>query len=145
MDYNFALRHDESDSTMTKVIHRETDSRSTRLSSNYGLHYINKSVTWISIGKELNLIGQMKVIRVARAYITSRLESIQIPAMEYHNLNKMIQEKKKILFVKASLTFILFLQGSYVQWNRFGLNKFHIVTDSTRKELIYHLSTSNKL
>ena len=45
MDYNFALRHDESDSTMTKVIHRETDSRSTRLSSNYGLHYINKSVT----------------------------------------------------------------------------------------------------
>ena len=37
------------------------------------------AVTWISIGNELNLIGQMNVIRVARAYITSRFESIQIP------------------------------------------------------------------
>ena len=33
----------------------------------------------MSIGKALNRIGQMNVILVARAYITSRLESIQIP------------------------------------------------------------------
>ena len=43
------------------------------------------AVTWISIGNELNLIGQMNVIRVARAYITSRLESIQIPEQNKMN------------------------------------------------------------
>ena len=43
------------------------------------------AVTWISIGNELNLIGQMNVIRVARAYITSRLESIQIPEQRIMN------------------------------------------------------------
>ena len=32
------------------------------------------------MGKALNRMGQMKVIRVASAYITSRLESIHIPA-----------------------------------------------------------------
>ena len=31
------------------------------------------------MGKALNRIGQMNVILVARAYITSRLESIHIP------------------------------------------------------------------
>jgi hypothetical protein len=33
----------------------------------------------MSMGKALNRMGQMKVILVARAYITSRFESIQIP------------------------------------------------------------------
>ena len=36
--------------------------------------------TWMSIGNALNRMGQMKVIRVARAYITSKFESIHIPA-----------------------------------------------------------------
>ena len=35
--------------------------------------------TWISIGKALKRMGQMNVILVARAYITSKLESIHIP------------------------------------------------------------------
>jgi hypothetical protein len=31
------------------------------------------------MGKALKRIGQIKVMRVARAYITSRFESIQMP------------------------------------------------------------------
>ena len=38
------------------------------------------------MGNELNLMGQIKVIRVARAYITSRLESIQIPEIVNYDI-----------------------------------------------------------
>ena len=58
---------------------------------NYGLTNSVWAVTWISIGNELNLIGQMNVIRVARAYITSRLESIQIP--EHNIMNEKLSLK----------------------------------------------------
>ena len=55
-------------------------------------------------------MGQMNVIRVARAYITSRLESIQIPEISWEtitlmllNVSEMIkrfQKKKKIILLK---------------------------------------------
>ena len=64
-------------------------------------------------------MGQMNVIRVARAYITSRLESIQIPEISWKtitlmllNVSEMIKrflKKKENHFIETSVTFIFFL------------------------------------
>ena len=59
-------------------------------------------------------MGQMNVIRVARAYITSRLESIQIPEISWKTITLMLLNVSEMIkrFQKKEKKIILLKQVS---------------------------------